>query len=257
MALLASDRASVLAELRARLDLSRTDFVGGYTPLSERRISGGRLSGGLPGIDAWFGGWPSPGVTEIVGAPGSGRLAAILPALATLTRQGRPIVVIDPGMQIHPPGLGLDLTQVVLVRPPGDQAGWVAEQVARSGAVAAMLLLDPPRLGRAGLRISRACEAGNMAVFVVAEVAEADVPAALRLSTLGWQGEGIRIRCTRSRDGRQVGERILALNAGEELNVDAEVVAPEPVGSALASSVDVRPRGQVISLFGRAVGAVQ
>ncbi len=251
MALPASDRASVLAQLRARLDTPRV--------LAGRVLAGGgaggRLPGGLSGVDAWFGGWPSPGVTEIVGAPGSGRLAAILPALSTLTRQGHSIVVIDPGMQIHPPGLDMDLAAVVLVRPPGDQAGWVAEQVARSGAVQAMLLLDPPRLGRAGLRITRACEAGNMAVFVVAEEAEADLPAALRLSTLGWQGDGIRVRCTRSRDGRQVGERVLDLH-----NTESVVAGPAVAGRVITGPVGagvVRPRGQVLSLFGRSVGAVR
>lgn len=204
-------RLARIADLRARVE----------TP----RVVHQRLPTGIPGLEGWLGGWSAPGVTELVGRPGSGRLAPILPALAALTQRGRTVVLVDPLRQLHPPGLGLDLSRVLLVRPPGDQACWAAEQVARSGAVDAMLVLDPPRLGRGGLRLARACEGGNTAVFVVAEEAEGDLPAAMRLRVEGWEEAGLRLVCTRSRDGRAQGERVVAMEPGAAPKVE---VAPPP-----------------------------
>lgn len=167
----------------------------------------------IPALDDWLGGWPRPGIVEIAGLPGSGRLAPLLPGLARLTRQGSNVVVVDPEQALHPPGLGgVDLARLVLVRPPRERAAWAAEQVARSGAVEALLLLDLPPLGRAGLRLARAAEAGGMTIFVVAGSPEEDLPAALRLRVEGWEGAArLRLRCTRSRNGRREGERVVDL----------------------------------------------
>lgn len=187
----------MIAELRARLQALRF----GAAP----RVVPGRLPAGSAELDAWLGGWPMPGIAEVSGAVGSGRLSLVLPALAMLGKQGRPVVIVDPEQQFYAPGSGVPLEAQVIVRPPPDQGGWVVEQVARSGAVEACLVLDAPRLGRAGLRIARACEVGNVAVFVVGTEAEQDLPAALRLSVEGWSGGAVRVACTRSRDGRVEG----------------------------------------------------
>ena len=205
MALSLAERPAVLAELRSRI----------VAP----RVAPSRLQAGLPALEAWFGGWPRPGVSEIVGAPGSGRLALLLPSLASLTRHGRPVVVIDAMEQVYPPGWacpfgegeGVDLAQLWVVRPGLDRAAWAAEQVARSGSVEAVVLLDAPRLGRSAVRLARAAEGGGCALFVVAEVVEAELPAALRLSVLGYAPGGIQVRCSRARDGRAVGERLVAV----------------------------------------------
>jgi hypothetical protein len=194
---LAAAKIATITELRARLDAPR---FGGAP-----RVVPGRLSAGSPELDAWLGGWPMPGIAEVSGPVGSGRLSLVLPALAALGKQGQPVVIVDPEQQFYAPGSGIPFDAQVIVRPPPDQAGWVTEQVARSGAVAACLLLDPPRLGRVGLRIARACEVGNMAIFVVGTEAEQEIPAALRLSVEGWSGASVRVTCTRSRDGRVVG----------------------------------------------------
>lgn len=193
--------AHVLAQLRA--------VIG--TP----RILPGRLPCGVPALDGWLGGWPQPGITEVVGGVGTGRLALILPGFARLTQQGRAVVVVDPLAQFHPPGAaGLRLEHLVLVRPPPDQAAWAAEQVARSGAVEAMVLLDAPPLRRAGVRLARAAEVGGMSVFLVSGAMEEDVPAALRLVTEGWErGGAVRVRCLKSRDGRMEGSRRVGLGA--------------------------------------------
>jgi RecA/RadA recombinase len=200
-ALPAADRPAVLAELRARI--------------AAPRVLGGQLPTGLSELDAWMGGWPQPGISEIVGPVGSGRLGLILPTLAALTRQGRPVLVVDAMGALHPPGLagpgGVQLEALWMVRPGLERAAWVAEQAAAAGSLAAVLLLDAPRLGRAAVRLGRACERGGSALFVVAEESEAALPAALRLEVHGHTGAQVRVSCVRSRHGRQVGERHVRL----------------------------------------------
>lgn len=192
---------SVLAQLRATL--------------AAPRVVSGRLPTGVEALDRWLGGWPQPGLVEVVGGVGSGRLALVLPTLARLTRQGRTVVVVDPLAQLHPPGVpDLRPEHLLLVRPSLEQAAWAAEQVARSGAVEAMLLLDAPPLRRAGVRLARAAEAGGVSTFVIGAEPEAEVPAALRLRALGWMEGKVRVRCDRSRDGRMEGMKAVAIPYG-------------------------------------------
>lgn len=182
-------------------------------------LAPGHVSTGILGLDAWLHGWPQPGPVELVGLAGSGRLALVVPLIERLTRQGRSVLLVDPLHQVHPPGLGrADMSRLVMVRPPGERAAWAAEQVARSGAVDMLLVLDAPPLGRGGVRLARAAEAGGMAVFVLSERPEAELPAALRLEAAGWQSQGdqLRVRCMRSRDGRMVGERLIVLSEPAE-----------------------------------------
>lgn len=233
VALSLAERPAVLAELRSRI--------------AAPRGMPNRLQAEIPALEAWLGGWPRPGISEIVGAPGSGRLSLLLPSLVALTRQGRSVVVIDAMEQVYPPGWahpfgvapgvearGVDLAQLWLVRPGLDRAAWAAEQVARSGSVEAVVLLDAPRLGRAGVRLARAAESGGTALFVIAEVAEAELPAALRLSVVGYasgaagsSSGAVRVRCSRARDGRAVGERVIAVaadgRAGPKLNATGAI----------------------------------
>lgn len=196
----AAQRPAVLAELRARL--------------AAPRVSAGRLPTGLPELEGWLGGWPAPGLTEVVGLPGSGRLSLLLPGLAAVTRRGRPVLVVDAMEEVYPPGwacVGVELAQLWVVRPGLDRAAWVAEQAAAAGSVDVVVLLDAPRLGRQAVRLGRACERGGSSLFVVAEESEAELPAALRLQVQGHLQGRLQVRCTRSRDGRHLGERQLAL----------------------------------------------
>ncbi len=211
----AGPRAATLDRLRALV--GSRGRVGILPPPREPdpglpALDPGSISTDIAGLDAWLHGWPRPGPIEIAGRSGAGRLALVVPLLERLTREGRTVLLVDPLQQLHPPGLGrVDPARIVLVRPPPERAAWTAEQVARSGAVEAMVLLDAPPLGRAGVRLARAAEAGNMAVFVLADRPEVDLPAILRLEADGWQGdEHVRVHCTRSRDGRRVGTRLVA-----------------------------------------------
>lgn len=192
------ERGAVIARLRASLQPAR--------------VRAARLSCAWAPLDDWLGGWPLPGVVEVVGEVGTGRLALVLPALAALTQAGRPVVIVDPLQQLHPPGLpGLDLTQLVLVRPSLEQAPWALEQVARSGAVAAVLALDVPLAGRGVARLGHAAEAGRSTLFFVQRRSDADLPAQVRLQTDGWYGTRVRVACTRGRGIGVEGERLLPM----------------------------------------------
>lgn len=210
----ATPRAATLERLRALV--GSRGRVGVLPPPTGDRapaLDVGSVSTGNADLDAWLHGWPRPGPVEIAGPLGAGRLALVGAVLEALTRSGRHVVVVDALQQLHPLGLGrVDLARVVLVRPPAERASWVAEQVARSGAVEALVLLDAPPLARGGVRIARAAEAGDVLTFVLSERPEPELPAVLRLEVDGWRGGArLAVRCTRSRDGRRLGERVITL----------------------------------------------
>ncbi len=168
-----ADRATILAELRQKLAATAP-------PLTETEL----VPSGVPELDAVTGGWPRPGISAIVGAPGSGRLGWTLPALRRLTAEDRPVAIIDAQGWLNPPGLpGVKLDRLVLVRPGLPQALWAAEQLARSGALALTLLLDPPPLGRAARRLRHAVETGHSALIVLSDRNDPDLAAHLRLET--------------------------------------------------------------------------
>ena len=169
-----AERAAILAELRRKLAAT--------TPVVVAPVG---LPTGLAALDRAIGGWPSPGLSAVVGAAGSGRLGLLLPAMIALTCAGRTVAVVDAPGWLNPPGLpGLALTHLLLIRAGAGQAAWAAEQLARSGALPLVVLLDPPPLGRSGRRLQHAAEAGRCAVVVLSERADADLPAALRLEMI-------------------------------------------------------------------------
>ena len=113
----------------------------------------------------------------------------ILPALVAHTQAARTIAVVDAVGWLHPPGLPeVNWQHLMIVRPGARRAGWAAVQLAGSGAVPLVVVLDPPRLRRNGLRLTRAAEAGDSTVIVFTESPDTDVPAAIRLHVLG-QGQ--------------------------------------------------------------------
>lgn len=165
------DRAAILAELRAKL-------ASTAPPLTEAEV----LPSGIPALDAAAGGWPVPGVSAVVGKPGSGRLGWVLPALQRLTSDDKSVAVVDVLGWLNPPGLpGVALHRLMIVRPGAAQAAWAAEQLARSGAVSLTVLLDPPPMGKAGRRLALAVEAGRSALVVLSDRLDPGLPTALRL----------------------------------------------------------------------------
>lgn len=167
------DRATILAELRQKLAATAPSLV-------EQAL----VPSGVPELDAVAGGWPRPGVSAIVGAAGTGRVGWALPALRRLTAEDRFVAVVDTLGWLNPPGLpGVTLERLILVRPGAAQSLWAAEQLARSGALPLVLLLDPPPLGRAARRLRHAVEAGHAALLVLSDRHDPDLAPNLRLET--------------------------------------------------------------------------
>lgn len=141
---------------------------------------------GWPELDEHIGGWPCPGVAAIHGAVGTGRLGIVLPALQEHSQAGRTVAVVDPLSWCHPPGLpGVDFRHLMLVRCGSTQAGWAAIQIATSGAVPLVVLLDPPRLGRDAVRLMRATESGRSTAIVLMEKPDPQFAVSVRIQTLG------------------------------------------------------------------------
>lgn len=171
-----ADRAAVLADLRAHL--------ARVAPM--RAAPPARLSTGLPTLDAAVQGWPRPGVAEVTGKPGSGRLRVLLPVLQDLTHDGQRVALVDPVGWLNPPGLsGVILDRVLLVRPGATRALWATEQLLRCGGLPLVVLIDPGPLGRAARKLQLAAEAGDAGLCVLGEAPDPQLPARVRLESLG------------------------------------------------------------------------
>jgi protein ImuA len=156
----------------------RTGLASGYAA----------LDGILPG-----GGWPRSGLTEILSsATGIGALRLVLPALAKLSREGRWIIWVAPPHVPYSPALhghGLDLTRVLVVELPEDQAStrvqtlWAYEQALRFSDCGAALLwqdtISNLRLRR--LQVAAAASSTWGLVFRPASCSAQPSPAPLRL----------------------------------------------------------------------------
>jgi hypothetical protein len=176
-----ASRATTLAELRAHL-----------AAVAPMRTGTPPTSTGWGELDAAIGGWPRPGVAAIYGAVGTGRMGVILPSLQHHTQAGRTVALVDPLGWCHPPGLpGVDLRHLMLIRCGGPQAGWAAIQLAASGAVPLVVLLDPPPLAGDARRLLCATESGDSTAIVLTERPDARLTTPVRIHTLG--GGQIRI----------------------------------------------------------------
>ncbi len=141
---------------------------------------------GWSNLDDAIGGWPQPGVASIHGAVGTGRMGLVLPSIRTLTRSGCTVALVDPLGWCHPPGLpGVDLKHLMLVRCGSAQAGWAAIQVAGSGAVPLVILLDPPPLTRDATRLLRATETGASTAIVLSDQPDPHLTVPVRIQTMG------------------------------------------------------------------------
>jgi len=180
-----SSHAATIAALRAHLN-----------HVAPHRGPPDLIPTGLPSLDTRIGGWPSPGVSAIHGPVGSGRLGLVLPELQRHTQAQRTVAVVDAMGWLYPPGLpGVDLRHLMLIRPGSARAAWAATQLAGSGAVPMVVLLDPPRLGREGLRLIRAAGSGHSTTLVLSEAQDPELHSALRIEVLGQgrvrvQGQG-------------------------------------------------------------------
>jgi hypothetical protein len=203
-----SDRAAAVALLRSHL--------ARVAPVRAAPLV--RLPVGNELLDGVIDGWPRPGLSEICGPAGSGRIELLLPAMQALTLSEQRVAIVDPVGWLNPPGLrGVLLDQLVMVRPGATRAPWAAEQLLRCGVFPLVILLDPGPLARAGRRLQHAAEQGDAGLCVLSESLDPSLPAALRLELLA--GGRLRVRKGAPR------------HAGRELRWRDAPVPPSPISS--------------------------
>ncbi len=172
------------------------------------RVAQGQLPSRLEQLDAALGGWPSPGLTELSGRAGSGRVSLVLPTIRATTHAGQMVAVVDPLGLLHPPGLlGVELQNLLVLQPSPERAGWAAEQLAAAGALELVVVLTALPLGRSGPRLVRAAEQGACAVIVISERKEQALPATLRVQVEGHRPGGVELQILRQR-GAMAGQRL-------------------------------------------------
>ena len=149
-------------------------------------------------LDAQFaGGWPQGAITEILCDDGAGALKLVMPALASLSRRTRWLVLVSPPYIPYAPGFaayGVDLSRLFLVQPKTWQERlWALEQALRSGTCSAVLAWPERLTGAVLRRLQLAAEMGESSGFLFrSEAAAAEASAAvlrLRVSRCGAQTE--------------------------------------------------------------------
>jgi hypothetical protein len=138
-----------------------------------------RLSTGIIPLDTVLGGGlPRGGLSEIAGPISSGRTALLCALLATATRQGEVVAVVDLPDALHPESLtiaGTDLHRVLWVRPPSVRSSLKCADLILSAGGFGMLVLDlggtaPRRLPlHVWPRFVRTAKQSHTAMVVLAE----------------------------------------------------------------------------------------
>lgn len=150
-------------------------------------------------LDRLVGGLPRPGMVEVSGLAGSGVTRLALSVVAALGSD-EPVAWVDGDRALYPPAaadLGVDLTRLLIVRPPAHGAGWAAEQLARSGCFALVVVSSPAAPGRTGPRLAHAAEHGGCTAMVLVPHSHRGLPADLRLAV-----RHDHVAVTRHRGGR-------------------------------------------------------
>ncbi len=195
--------------------LQRTDIWRGGEHARHDGLPGAArtsVSSGYPALDAQLpgGGWPLGALTELLPEhEGIGALGLLLPALARLTHEDRPIVWITPPHLPYAPALaaaGLDLSRLLLIRAPRQDSLWALEQALRSGACAAALAWPHQPESRALRRLQLAAETGRALAVLIRPPRDAQhaSPAALRLH-VDAAPEGLRVHILKRRGGWPAG----------------------------------------------------
>jgi hypothetical protein len=195
-----------------------------------------RLPVGIAALDALLdGGLPRGHLSEIVGAPSSGRTAVLHALLATTTRAGAVAALVDLPDALDPITLaraGAVLERVLWVRPPAPrQALQCAELILSAGgfAVVALDLDREPAAARplpraAWLRLAQAARRADAAGVVLGTRRQTGAAAALALRLHArrthWNDrllDGLTTTATLSRSRFGVAERIATIVVGDEL----------------------------------------
>lgn len=140
-------------------------------------------------------GWPEASLVEIlIAADGLGELSLLLPSLAALSAQDKPIVVIAPPYRAYAPAwqrAGVRLSQLQLIEASDKDALWAMEQALRAGCCGAVLGWPLRADDNALRRLQVAAETGQTTGFAFRSMAARDnpSPAPLRLSLRGGDGD--------------------------------------------------------------------
>ncbi|MBL8310507.1 MAG: hypothetical protein JNL19_08815 [Burkholderiales bacterium] len=115
------------------------------------------IASGFAVLDAFlpWRGWPPSAMTEIMtDMPGCGELSLLMPAMARLTQQKRPILCIGAPHELFGPALlqaGIDPAFVTQIHPAPSSSThqrenlWATEQALRTGLPGMVVLWSPPR----------------------------------------------------------------------------------------------------------------
>lgn len=170
------------------------------------RVVRRRAPSGVDEVDELLGGLPKPGIVEVCGAPGSGRVRWVGALLAAATQRRRLVAWVDPLRRLHPPALhdlGVELPNLLVVRPPEDGTSpwlWATEQLLRSGCFELVVVERPPVEGKAlprrpvGARWARAAEHGQSTALVLGERPARQLSADVRVSVGGGAATVVRDR---------------------------------------------------------------
>jgi recombination protein RecA len=178
----------------------------------------------------WFakalpdGGFPS-GITELTAPRALGGATLIATQAIAMAQREGPVTCawLDPEGSLHAPGLlqqGVDLSRLLVVRPPREKLRAVAVRIARSGAVA-MLAIDFHPVGGRALPAPRAmnderwvrrlqlgCEEGGAVALLITDARakqSAPLPVALKLLLEHRSPHVLRVTVLKERQGR-IGE---------------------------------------------------
>lgn len=176
------------------------------------------LPTGFPELDALLpgGGWPMGALLNLeVARTGSGELPLLLPAMATLSRQGRRIVWLAPPYRPYAPGLqqaGLDLAQLLVVACSNNaDLLWALEKLLRTGCCGMALAWPEQRLAaHQTRRLQLAAEAGNALAVLFTKPGASMGHAALNI-VLQRQAGGLSLEIRKARGSLRQHRLFLAL----------------------------------------------
>jgi hypothetical protein len=164
------------------------------------------LPTGLSSLDSFLGGgWPTGGLTEILGNEGGGKTLLALRAISSLTRKKRWVAIISRGESLFPPAMaaeGVDLPYLLWLRPPQvERCRWGAEQVVRSGLFPLVLIYEVSYDERNARRLQLTSEkTGGTVLFLTSRSGEKNPWAfTLRLRVERVSLETIRIQILRGK----------------------------------------------------------
>lgn len=154
------------------------------------------------------GGWPQGALTELLSThSGIGEMRILLPALANLSRS-RWVVLVSPPYMPYAPALanhGLNLKQLLVVRPGPQDRLWATEQCLRSSACGAVLSWFDDLDFRRSRRLQLAAEAGQSCGFIFRNRDSSEATAAALRLALNGSNSALQLAVLKQRGalGRQ------------------------------------------------------